>query len=109
MALVPLTSCTNIAHRHVTNDLYLGATAKEVVLVMGDGPAEKKSFGGKEVMVYYVYSSIFDLIVNWEKFPYVGFYPLLSTGQEFWIILNDNRVESFGYAKNFSNSLKNLK
>ncbi|MDR2077936.1 MAG: hypothetical protein LBP39_03145 [Rickettsiales bacterium] len=101
-------SCANITHRYVTSGLQAGSTREEAVLAMGYEPAEKKSFGGRDVMVYYLYSSIFDFIINGDKFPFFGFYPLLATGQEFWIILNKDKVEAFGYARNFGYSLKNI-
>jgi hypothetical protein len=109
LAILPfLASCVNIVHRHTTNELQLGKRREEVMAIMGGEPDEKKIYGSREVLVYYIHSSIFDLFTNGEKFPFVGFYPLFSTGREFWIILNNNRIEAFGYAKDFGNSLKNI-
>lgn len=79
-------------------------TKEQVVDKIGN-PYSKKAFYNKEYMIYYVYDDIFDLFINQTKFPFVGFYPFLRTGKEYWIILEDNKVVAFGLAKNFGNNI----
>lgn len=102
-----LQSCSNVVYRYVTNKLNVGIARSEVVDVIGSKPVEKKYFKDNEIMVYYVHSSIFDLIFS-KNFPYFGFYPFSLTGEEFWIVLKNNKVSSFGYAKNYGYSFSNL-
>lgn len=103
-----LQSCTNIVYRQVINKIDYGLTKAEVIDIIGSKPTEKKFFGNNEVMVYYIHSSIFSLIFS-KNFPYFGFYPFNSTGDEFWIVLKNNSVSSFGYARNYGYSFNNLK
>jgi hypothetical protein len=77
---------------------------KEVISKIGN-PYSKKAFYNKEYMVYYVYDDIFGLLFTKERFPFIGFYPFLRTGTEYWIILEDDKVVAFGSAKNFGNNI----
>jgi hypothetical protein len=108
LLLTTVIGCTSVTHIHLTNRLRNGIGKEEVVSTMGSEPAEKMAFGGKEVLVYYLHASVFDLIFNQKRLPYVGFYPLLQTGREYWIVLerDRDRVVAFGYAENFGNSLR---
>lgn len=73
----------------------------DVINIIGR-PTTKNVFYSKEYMVYYVYDSIFSLFLNRDVFPYVGFYPLLRTGTEYWVILDNNKVVAFGPSKKFN-------
>ncbi len=96
-----LQSCFKVTTYHQTKKLYYNQDSIDIVKKLGS-PTEKKIIDiNKEIYVYYVYSSIFDLVLNIEKFPYIGFYPLNRTGKEFWIILNNEKLKSSGYAKDF--------
>ena len=108
ISVTTLQSCSIIIHRQTTNKLEYGLAKEEVVKIIGSAPSEKKYFGNKEVMVYYLHSSVFDLIFS-NKFPYIGFYPFNITGDEFWIVLKNGIVVSFGYAKNYGYLFNNLK
>lgn len=76
---------------------------KEQVIKKIGRPYTKKSFYNKEYMVYYVYDDIFSLFFNIKRFPYVGFYPLLRTGEEYWIVLENNKVVAVASARNLNN------
>ena len=102
-----LQSCSDIVYRHVTNNLTIGITKNEVIDTIGSKPVEKRYFGDSEIMVYYMHSSIFDLIFS-KNFPSFGFYPFNLTGEEFWVVLKNDKVSSFGYAKNYGYSFGNL-
>lgn len=77
---------------------------KDVIDKIGN-PYSKKAFYNKEYMVYYVYDDIFGLFFTKERFPFIGFYPFLRTGTEYWVILEDDKVVAFGSAKNFANNI----
>jgi hypothetical protein len=102
--------CTNVSHVYLTNDLTTGSTRAEAISAMGSEPTRKMASAKMDVLVYYLHASVFDLVFSPQKAPFVGFYPLLRTGQEFWVVLDRARdkVVAFGYAENFSNSLKDL-
>lgn len=93
-----LPSCSGIVTYYQTKGLFYGQDSKSILKAFGS-PAEKKIIGkNKEIYVYYVHSSIFDMLLNSERFPYIGFYPLNRTGKEFWIVMNGGQLESSGYA-----------
>lgn len=102
-----LQSCSSVVYRHVTNRLGVGMVKNEVIEAIGSKPVEKRYFGDSELMVYYIHSSIFDLIFS-KNFPYFGFYPFNLTGEEFWVVLKNDKVESFGYARNYGYSFGSL-
>lgn len=92
-----LQSCGGITTTYHINRLNYGLDNKNIVKLMGK-PAEKKIINENEkIYVYYIHSSVFDLFLNPERFPYIGFYPLNRTGKEFWIVLNNDELESSGY------------
>ena len=91
---------TNIS----TNKLYHKQSKDEVLKIMGK-PSEKRVYYTKEYYVYYLHRDIYDLFLNKNKFPYVGFYPLLRTGKEFWVIFDNNELVSFGNKDNFKSDL----
>lgn len=106
-SLILLQSCNGIIYSQMTNKLSNDLTKSQVIDILGTEPFEKKSKNDNEVMVYYVHSSVFDLIFP-KRFPYFGFYPFSLTGQEFWIVLKNGKVSTFGSANNFGNSLNNI-
>jgi hypothetical protein len=83
----------------MTNDLKKSMSEREVIAIMGNSE-EKRSYYDKNILVYYIHSSIFELIFT-KTPPYIGFFPLNRTGKEFWVILENDKVTAFGYSKNF--------
>lgn len=79
--------------------------SKENVIEKIGKPYSKKLFYNKEYMVYYVHDGVFDLFFSSTEIPYIGFYPFLRTGKEYWIILEDNKVVAVGLAKNFKSNI----
>ncbi|MDR3079288.1 MAG: hypothetical protein LBU15_04625 [Rickettsiales bacterium] len=113
LLLVPLllvTACTGIVHIHLTRELRGGSSRGEAIAAMGSDPAEQRASSRMDVLVYYLHASLFDLVFSQRRAPFFGFYPLLLTGHEFWIVVDRNRdrVVAFGYAENFGSSLGNL-
>ena len=100
---VALTACFPLTENGLKK-IDVRDTKEQVVEKIGS-PYTKKAFYNKEYMVYYVYDDVFDLFINQTKFPFVGFYPFLRTGKEYWVILEDNKVVAFGLAKNFGNNI----
>jgi hypothetical protein len=76
---------------------------QEVKAVMGNSD-EKKVYYDKNILVYYVHNSIFDMIFA-KNFPYIGFFPFNRTGKEFWVVLKDGGVIASGYAGDFGKKL----
>ena len=86
-----LQSCSpSICTTYSLNKLKYGLSKEEVVnSVFGSKPFEKKIVdGNKEIYVYYIHTSIVDLILT-KKFPYIGLYPLNRTGREYWLLFDD--------------------
>lgn len=79
-------------------------TEKQVVEVLGK-PFSKKAYYNKTYLVYYIHDDLFSIFFNLKRFPFVGFSPLLRTGDEYWVIMEDGKVVSFGSASNFKNSI----
>lgn len=79
-------------------------TEEHVSKVLGK-PFSKKAYYNKVYLVYYVHDDLFSVFFNFKKFPFVGFSPLLRTGDEYWIAIEDGKVVSFGTAKNFGNNI----
>lgn len=79
-------------------------TEERVIKVLGR-PTSKRAYYSKEYMIYYVHDDFFSIFFNMKQFPFVGFYPLLRTGQEYWVILEGGKVVAFGLAKNFGNNI----
>lgn len=79
-------------------------TEEQVVKVLGK-PYSKKAYYNKEYFVYYIHDDFFSIFFNMKKFPFVGFYPFLRTGEEYWVIIEDGRVVSFGSSSNYKNSI----
>ena len=84
-------------------DIHVDYSEQDVIKVLGK-PSTKNEFYSKKYMIYYVHDSVFSLFFNKNNFPYVGFYPLLRTGTEYWVILDNNKVVAFGPAKRFNGS-----
>jgi hypothetical protein len=82
-------------------------SSKEVIKVMGRSDEKKLGFG-KNILVYYLHSSIFDLFFS-KNFPYIGPYPFNRTGKEYWVVLKDDKVVAFGYLSDFYQQLSSLK
>lgn len=78
--------------------------SKESVVGTLGKPYSKKASYNKEFYVYYIHDSLFDLFLS-SKFPFVGFYPLMRTGNEYWIIFENDRVVAFGDARNFKSDV----
>ncbi|MDR1495096.1 MAG: hypothetical protein LBI29_03635 [Rickettsiales bacterium] len=108
--VLAVVACANVNFIHLTKELRTGDTREEVVSAMGGNPAEQKASVRMDVLVYYLHASIFDLVFSQKRAPFVGFYPLLLTGREFWIVVDRgrDRTVAFGYAEDFNNSLKDL-
>lgn len=87
-----------------TNGLKYGMGRDEAMKTMHAKPVATKAYYNKEFMVYYLHGGFFDYFFV-RKAPFVGFYPLVRTGEEFWIILEDGKIVSFGEAKNYKNSV----
>jgi hypothetical protein len=100
--LLATTSCVK-NFNIMTNDLKKSMSEQEVETVMGKSE-EKKVYYNKNILVYYVHNSIFDMIFS-KNFPYIGFFPFNRTGKEFWIVLEDEGVVAFGYAGDFGKKL----
>lgn len=101
--LTLLSSCFPLTGNGL-KDVNFQDTKEEVIDTIGK-PYTKKLFYNKEYMVYYIHDSIFDLLFSTNEFPYIGFYPFLRTGNEYWVILEDNKVVAVGLAKNFGNNI----
>lgn len=101
-----LTSCLPNT-TNITNKLYYRQPREEVVKVFGK-PNIVQGFYDKEILVYYLYESIFDLIFTSRKIPYLAFYPLIRTGNPYYIILENNKVVSFGFSNNFHKQIPKL-
>lgn len=82
----------------------VGDSEKRVVKVLGN-PTSKKAYYNKEHFVYYVHQDFFSLFFNIKRFPFIGFYPFLRTGEEYWVIMEDDKVVSFGSSSNYKNSI----
>lgn len=93
----PLTS--NSLKKLSVND-----TEEQVIKTLGK-PFSKKVYYNKVFLIYYIHDDFFSIFFNLKKFPFIGFYPLLRTGDEYWIIMEDNKLVSFGSAKNFGNNI----
>ena len=113
LAKIPTTTYSNIfffslfvnAEPYSLNKLKYGLNKEEVVNnVFGSKPFEKKIVdSSKEIYVYYIHSSLFELFLNKEKFPYIGFYPLNRTGREYWLLFdNKEGLIKSAYAKEWN-------
>jgi hypothetical protein len=87
----------------MTNDIQKFSPKQDVEAVLGQSE-EKKIYQNKEILVYYLHNSLFDMIFS-KNFPFIGFFPLVRTGKEFWVVLEDGRVTAAGYADNFGRRL----
>lgn len=92
---------TNVA----INKIDVGMTKKQVTKVMGK-PYSTNAFYNKDFFVYYVHEDFIDLFIS-KKFPFIGFYPIIRTGTEYWIVLENARVVSYGEARHFKNNVPN--
>ena len=104
LSLSTLISCSVVTTNSISK-VHVTDNRNEVIKKVGI-PDIIKGYYNKEILVYYVHSDIFDLFIS-SKFPYIGFYPLLRTGEEYWVILEDGKVASFGSAKNYKTSIPN--
>jgi len=103
MLIFLLNSCLPLTSYSLKN-VNVSDTKEKVVDTLGK-PYTKRIYYNKEFMVYYIHDSFFSLFFNTKEFPFIGFYPFLRTGTEYWIILEDNKVVASGPAKNFGNSI----
>lgn len=98
-----LSSCFPVTSNSLKK-ININNTEEEVIRILGK-PFSKKAYYTKEYLVYYVHDSFFDVFFNKDQFPFIGFYPILRTGSEYWIIMDNGKVVAFGLSKNFGNSL----
>lgn len=101
--LILLTSCFPLTSNGLKN-IKINDNETEVFKKIGK-PFSKKAYYNKTYWVYYVHDDLFSIFSNFRKFPFIGFYPFLRTGEEYWIIIEDNRVVAWGLSKNFGNNL----
>ena len=99
-----LSSCC-ILTNNATKKLYFNQSKEEVEQILGK-PDAKAVFYSKEYYVYYIHSDIYDLFLNRSKFPYIGIYPFLRTGKEFWVVFENNNLIYFGKADILGNKIK---
>lgn len=101
-----LQSCSSsINTTYSLNNLRYGMSKNDVINnIFKSKPTEKKIIGkDKEIYVYYIHSSLFELFLNKEKFPYIGFYPLNRTGREYWLLFdNKEGLIKSAYAKEWN-------
>lgn len=104
-----LQSCSSsINTTYNLSNLKYGISKKNVIdNVFKSKPAEKKIIDkDKEIYVYYIHSSLFELFLNIERFPYIGFYPINRTGREYWLLFDSEEgLIKSAYAKEW-NTLK---
>lgn len=103
VVLITLVSCFPLTSNSLKK-LNVNDSEKDVVKVLGK-PFSKKAYYNKVYWVYYVHDDFFSIFFNFSRFPFVGFSPFLRTGDEYWVIMEDGRVVSFGSAKNFKGSI----
>lgn len=101
--LILLSGCFPLTSNSLKK-LNVNDNEEQVIKVLGK-PFSKKAYYNKVYWVYYVHDDLFSVFFNIKRFPFIGFSPLLRTGDEYWIIMEDGRVVSFGTAKNFKNSI----
>jgi hypothetical protein len=73
----------------------VGDSKSEVIDKIGK-PYYKMEYYTKQHLVYYMYDDLMSLFFTEDKFPYIGFYPLLRTGTEYWVIVEGDKVVSHG-------------
>ena len=98
-----LTSCFPVTANGFKKIKY-NDTEDEVVKILG-APYTKKNYYNKEYFIYYVHDDVFSLFFSKSRFPFIGFYPFLRTGEEYWVIFENGKVVSFGNSSNFNNSI----
>ena len=100
--LITLTSCQTINTNYNLNKLKYGIDKDYIINnVFMSKPVGKKIIDeNKEIYVYYIHLSIFDLFFSTSNFPYIGFYPINRTGKEYWLLIDNNKgLIKSGYAK----------
>lgn len=101
-----LVSCFPL-HSKISNKLYYNQPKEDVKKKMGK-PDFSQRYYSKEIYGYYLHESIYDLFINSKRFPWIGFYPFLRTGKEFYVIFDDDKVVSYGFKSNFSQTIPTL-
>lgn len=94
-----LSSCFPLTSNSLKK-IHLNDSEKDVTNVLGK-PFSKKAHYSKEQLVYYIHDDFFSIFFNLKKFPFIGFYPLLRTGEEYWIVIEEGKVVSFDSASNY--------
>jgi outer membrane protein assembly factor BamE (lipoprotein component of BamABCDE complex) len=97
LACFPLTS-------NSLNKIRVGDSREHVINVLGK-QYTKKAYYSKTYLVYYIHDSFFEIFFNSKEFPFIGFYPLIRTGKEYWVIIDNDKVVSFGNANNYKNNI----
>ena len=71
--------------KNIDISTYLMPLIKEIKLDL------EKNDENKEIYIYYVHDSILDLFLT-PRFPFIGFYPINRTGEEFWLLFEYNSL-----------------
>ena len=86
-----MTACSGTLTNYSTNKLEYGQSKQQVIKLLSS-PAEKRIIDkNKEVFIYYVHDSILDLFLT-SRFPFIGFYPINRTGDELWLLFENNSL-----------------
>ena len=93
MLLFLTTSCFPLTNKGL-RELKLNDSKQEVIKVMGK-PSSTSIHYNQEYLTYYIHNDFIDLFIT-GKFPFIGFYPFLRTGNKYWVILEDNKLISYG-------------
>jgi outer membrane protein assembly factor BamE (lipoprotein component of BamABCDE complex) len=96
--LLLLSSCFPLTS-YSLNKIKVGDSRSKVVKDLGR-PSYHMEYYTKEHLVYYVHDDIFSLFYS-SKFPFVGFYPFLRTGDEYWVIIDGGKIVSHARAKDY--------
>ena len=80
---------------YALNKVEIGMDRQELKRVMGK-PYTTKFGNDKEYQTFYLHRDIYDLFITQTKFPFIGIYPLMRTGQETYVVLENGRVISYG-------------
>ena len=98
-----LSSCFPLTSNSL-NKIEIGDSKEHVVKKLGKQYTQK-GYYNKTFLVYYVHDSFFEIFFNAKEFPFIGFYPFLRTGKEYWVVIENNKVVSFGNADNYKNNI----
>jgi len=103
LSLLLLNGCFALTP-HSLNKISAGMSKEETVGIMGK-PYSTKYMKGEEYSVYYLHEDVIDLFFRQNKFPFIGIYPILRTGQEYYIVYKDDVVVAYGDRPFYKGSL----